>query len=43
MMILSFGLAKLNASLNLNEGSYGIMSKVLSKYKQQKNIRKKNK
>ena len=41
MIILSFGLAKLNTSLNLNEGSYEIMSKVLSKCKQQKILEKK--
>ena len=42
-MILSFGLAKLNASLNLKESSYGITSKVLRKCKQQKIIGKKYK
>ena len=41
MMILNFGLAKLNASLNLNKHSYGIVSKVLSKCKQQKLLEKK--
>ena len=41
MMVLSFGLVKLNASLNLKENSFGIMSKVLRKCEQQKIIEKK--
>ena len=41
MMILSFGLTKLNVSINLKEGSYGIINKALSKCKPQENIGKK--